>query len=130
MSGTSNHARTRHADPPLTLILRIWFRLCRMSEPQSDPTTQELLAKIGQLEAAVHGLTEKLEKEIKHNVNMDRLNTELRKLIETDVIDAFERIKNIELKFFPNLAGDITRVNDIIGEADPKAWNPLDRRKP
>ena len=103
-------------------------RMTKPSENQID--TKELAAKISQLEAVIQALTQKLEKEIKHNANMDRLNTELRKLIENDVIDAFERIKNIELKFFPGLASDIIRLNGIIGEGDGKAWNPLDQRKP
>jgi hypothetical protein len=101
-----------------------------MVKPHEDPNLNELVARIAHLEMDIEGLTLKLEKEIKHNANMDRLNTELRKLIENDVIDAFERIKNIELKFFPNLAGDIMRLNGIIGEDDGKAWNPLDQRKP
>jgi regulator of replication initiation timing len=101
-----------------------------MVKPHEDPNLNELVARIAHLEMDIEGLTLKLEKEIKHNANMDRLNTELRKLIENDVIDAFERIKNIELKVFPNLAGDIMRLNGIIGEDDGKAWNPLDQRKP
>jgi regulator of replication initiation timing len=103
-------------------------RMTKPSENQID--TKELAQKFSELEAVVGALEKKLEKEIRHNANMDKLNTELRKIIENDVIDAFERIKNIELKFFPNLASDIVCLNDIIGEGDGKAWNPLDHRKP
>jgi len=98
--------------------------------PENQPDTKELAEKFSELEAVIMVLAETLDKEIKHNANMDRLNTELRKLIERDVVDAFERIKNIELKFFPNLASDISHLNDVIGETDGKAWNPLDHRKP
>jgi hypothetical protein len=103
-------------------------RMTKPPENQIDP--KELAEKLGELETVIKALAEKLDKEIRHNANMDRLNTELRKLVENDVIDAFARIKNIELKFFPNLAGDISRLNDVIGEGDGKAWNPLDHRKP
>jgi hypothetical protein len=52
------------------------------------------------------------------------------KLIEEDQDDAFNRLKNIELKVFPNLAQDILRVNDIIGDGGNKRHNGLDYRKP
>jgi hypothetical protein len=93
-----------------------------------EPTIRDLMEKISALEASAAALQIKLDKESKHNANMDRLNTELRHLLEKDVVAAFERIKNIELKIFPNLAGDIVQLNNIIGD-DAKAWNPLDRRK-
>lgn len=95
----------------------------------SEPTVADLMKKIELLEAGMETTRAKLDEEIKHNANMDRLNTELRKLIEKDVIDAFERIKNIELRLFPNLACDISEINKIIGEGENRAWNPLDHRK-
>ena len=94
----------------------------------SELTTRELMDRVARLETAMQELTLKLQKETRNNADLDRLNTELRRLIEKDVIDAFDRIKNIELKFFPNLARDISQLNSIIGEGDGKAWNPLDRR--
>jgi len=102
--------------------------MTRPPETQIDPN--ELAEKLGELETVVRTLAEKLDQEIRHNANMDRLNTELRKLVENEVIDAFARIKNIELKLFPNLASDISHLNDVIGEGDGRAWNPLDHSKP
>ena len=95
-----------------------------------EPTIKQFTQRIAVLEAAVESLKEQLEKEVKHNANMDRLNSELRGLIEADVIDALERVKNIELKVFPNLVRDIIEVNKIIGTGDDNRWNPLDHRPP
>lgn len=101
----------------------------RMLERPEDSSTKELLYRISQLETAMAVFTEKLDKAVRHNSNMHRLNIQHRELIESDLVDAFERIKNIELKVFPNLAEDIIHLNDIIGEGNGKAWNPLDQRK-
>jgi len=97
---------------------------------KSEPTIKELLDRIAGLESAIEALALKLNKEIKHNEQMDRLNTLLRKMTEDDVVDAFERITNIEFKIFPNLARDIRDLHRIIGWSDDNAWNPLDKRKP
>lgn len=51
-------------------------------------------------------------------------------LVERDVVDAFDRIKNMEFTIFPNLAKDIVDVYRITGEGENKAHNPLDHRKP
>jgi sugar-specific transcriptional regulator TrmB len=94
----------------------------------SEPTTKELADKIARMEETIDDLSRKLDKEIRHSANMFRLNTEIRTLIENDVIDAFERAKHIELTIFPNLGSDIVNLNRIVGEGDGKAWNPLDKR--
>ena len=94
----------------------------------SQPTVTELLEKIAGLERTVVALALKLEKESNHTAAMFTLNTEIRTLIENEVMDAFERIKQIELTLFPNLAGDIVRLHRIVGEGDGRAWNPLDKR--
>jgi hypothetical protein len=50
---------------------------------------------------------------------------------DVELTDAFDRIKNMELKFFPNLARDVDRLHKIIGQGEDLAHNPLDhRRKP
>jgi regulator of replication initiation timing len=96
----------------------------------SEPTTHGLIERISRLEQAIEALTQRLEEEIKPNDNMDRLNSELRRLVENDMFDAFQRIKSLELKLFPGLGGDIVHLNGIIGEGDGKAWNLLDKRTP
>lgn len=48
---------------------------------------------------------------------------------DEEIEDAFDRIKNIELKFFPQLASDIRRLGKIIGDAKDGPANPLDKRK-
>ena len=101
-----------------------------MSEDSKDTGTTELLRRISELEATVASMARELAKVAKRQLDWDRLNMERIKLIDADLVDAFERIKNIELKFFPNLAGDIIRLTDVIGEGEGKAYNPLDHRKP
>jgi len=48
---------------------------------------------------------------------------------ERELVDAFQRIANIELDYFPKLAGDLVQLHTIIGEGDDKAYNPLDFRE-
>jgi hypothetical protein len=44
--------------------------------------------------------------------------------------DAFDRIKNVELTLFPNLASDIKHLYGILGTRPVKRRDPLDRRDP
>ncbi len=44
--------------------------------------------------------------------------------------DACARIANIELKYFPNLASDLTQLHKVIGETGPQPECPEERRKP
>jgi DNA repair exonuclease SbcCD ATPase subunit len=101
-----------------------------MVEFPRDPTTKELLHEIRQLQANVETLTKHLEKVARQQKDWDEINTEYRKLIERDATDALDRIKRIELKLFPNLADDLSKAQNIIGEGDGHDWNPLDHRKP
>jgi hypothetical protein len=48
--------------------------------------------------------------------------------MDRDLADARERIKNLELTVFPNLAKDMKQVGDIIGDSGDKSENPLDKR--
>ena len=48
--------------------------------------------------------------------------------VDRDLADARDRIKNLELTVFPNLAQDIKQVRDIIGDGGDKSENPLDKR--
>jgi hypothetical protein len=44
--------------------------------------------------------------------------------------DAFARIANIEMKYFPNLGPDLDQLHKIIGDTGPQAECPEERRKP
>ncbi len=48
--------------------------------------------------------------------------------MDRDLANAYDRIKNLELTVFPNLAKDIKQVRDIIGDGEDKSENPLDKR--
>jgi hypothetical protein len=98
-----------------------------------DSHTEEITARIARLEAAVEALTLKVEKQIKHNDGMHRLADRMHNRIDNSLADAFERIKNMELRLspnlVPNLVSDILRLHEIV-PPDGKAWNPLDYRDP
>lgn len=57
----------------------------------------------------------------------DLLETHI-KVLQAELTDAFEGLKSVELKLFPNLSRDMLRIYDIIGEGEDKAYNPLDFR--
>jgi hypothetical protein len=99
-----------------------------MVEPHDDLHKNELTARIARLEAHIEELSVKLEKVARQQVDWDKIDAEHMKLIDRDLADAFERIKNIELKYFPNLASDILRLHEIIGEGEDRAYNELDHR--
>jgi len=94
-----------------------------------DSHTEEITTRIARLEAAIEALTLKVDKQIKHNDAMHRLADRVHNRIDSSLADAFERIKNMELRLFPNLASDILRLHEIVPH-DGKAWNPLDYRDP
>jgi hypothetical protein len=95
----------------------------------TEPTIKELQEKVSRMEALIDVLAAKLEAEIKNNAFIVSHSSRVRKLIRNDLNDSLERIKNIELKFFPHLADDVRRLYEIVPDGD-KAWNPLDYRDP
>jgi len=101
-----------------------------MDERPNEPISVELIETIGRLEALVETLDAEIKKFARWMNDGDRLIIERIRMVERDLHDAFERVKNIEFKVFPELAGDILRVYHIIGEGEDKADNPLDHRKP
>lgn len=46
---------------------------------------------------------------------IDDLNTKLRHANERDIEELFDRIKQLELAVYPNLAADIKQLNRVIG---------------
>ena len=93
----------------------------------------DLTEGVAMLEAR---LTERLTKLEARLERLSRLAREYIGVVErhVDIVDrdqqyAFERLKNLELKLFPHLQEDITRLHDIIGDYHDKADQPLDRRK-
>jgi predicted nucleic acid-binding Zn-ribbon protein len=101
-------------------IVRLEGEIARLAKDRAD---------IKLLEGQLQKLAVKLDKIAKQQTDWDRLNSRRIKLIEEDQADAFSRLKNIELKLFPELASDIARLRNIIG-GDDKRHNGLDYRKP
>jgi hypothetical protein len=106
-----------------------------MAELRRDPSPNELLDRImrlegrfGRLEDRVSGVAEdlnRLAKSVLKGTEQDEISY---KICRADIRYAFERIKDLEFAAFPNLAADISRLYEITGEGDTKAYNPLDRR--
>jgi hypothetical protein len=95
----------------------------------SEPTSAEFRERIAKLEARVDALTVRLEKEIKQNHALYRLGNALRASMKSRLDDIGERMKHIELKLFPNLAGAMRSVQEIV-QFDENGWNELDYRDP
>lgn len=95
----------------------------------NQPQIDELKQTVARLEARLEELGTDYRKVVRSLGRYDELNAKHCNLLEKELVNAFERIKHIELTLFPNLMPDITRVHDIIGEGEDKADNPLDHRK-
>jgi len=99
-----------------------------MSTAHDELQTENLLAKISGLEARVEELTLKLEKVAKRQIAWNEIDTRRMRLVDLDLMDAFERIKNMEFKLFPHLARDIVRLYEITGPGEDQEYNSLDYR--
>jgi predicted nucleic acid-binding Zn-ribbon protein len=93
---------------------------------------RQLLARIARLEKRFDTLENGLTRLVKSNREYDAAHARHVELARTELHNALERIVNLELKVFPNLAGDIDCLHNIIGDGDAnhQAHNQLDRRKP
>jgi len=97
-----------------------------MSNSENEIT--ELRAKVADLEAQLAKLTEKHQRDVKALMGCDDVLDKHRKAMHAELNDAFERIAHIELTLFPRLPRDIDHLNNVIGDQDTKAYNPLDFR--
>ena len=84
--------------------------------------------KVAYLEARLEQLTAKHGRDVKALMGCDDVLDKHRKVMHVELNDAFERIAHIELTLFPHLPRDINHLNDVIGDQDTKAYNPLDFR--
>ncbi len=96
----------------------------------NDAEIAALTAKITDLEARLAKLADKHKRDVKALMGCDDVLDKHRKAMHAELNDAFERIAHIELTLFPHLPRDINHLNDVIGDQDTKAYNPLDFRDP
>lgn len=87
-----------------------------------------LRKRIEQLETDFKTLDAKHNRAVDALAGYDQLLNQHCKLLDKEMTDAFERIKYLEVKVYPGLLDDITQIENVIGEADDKALNPLDSR--
>ena len=87
-----------------------------MTMDQSDNQTQidALKDKVARLEAKLEELAIDYRKAVRALASYDELLNKHCHLLDKELADAFERIKNVELRFFPNLTRDMTHLYDII----------------
>jgi predicted nucleic acid-binding Zn-ribbon protein len=96
----------------------------------NDTEIAALKAKIADLEAQLAKLADRHQRDVKALMGCDDVLDKHRKAMHAELTDAFERIAHIELTLFPHLPNDINHLNDVIGDQDAKAYNPLDFRDP
>lgn len=90
---------------------------------------KKLVERIEALEERIKNTENDLARAVKVLGGFDDALRRHCELNSRDIADAFDRIINIEVKFFPNLADDIVDLHKIIGDGENKADNPLDHRK-
>jgi hypothetical protein len=89
-----------------------------------------LRATIADLEIRLEKLAEQHRRDIKALMGCDDVLNKHRKAMHAELNDAFERIAHLELTLFPHLPEAIKHLNDVIGDQETKAYNPLDFRDP
>jgi hypothetical protein len=82
---------------------------------------EKLVARIDKLDEGSISIDELLDARIEHFA-------EQQDIIWEYLEELFDRLKNVELTVFPNLADDINQLYDIIGTRAAKRRDPLDRR--
>jgi hypothetical protein len=87
-----------------------------------------LKENVARLEICLAEMREEFRRTISSLMRFGDLYDTRLKVLNNEMTDAFESIKSIELKIFPNLPRDMVRIYDIIGEGEDKAYNPLDFR--
>lgn len=99
---------------------------------QLKEQNRQLLARLARLEKRIDTLAVGMTRHVKTAREYDEALARQGGMASAEIRDAFERIINLELKVFPNLAGDIDQLHGIIGDGDAnhRAQNQLDRRQP
>ena len=99
-----------------------------MTENKEVTVIQNLEARLAQAEAQIAALSTSLEQYKAFANQCDDVFRRYLKLHDQEIAYAFERIQNLEFKSYPGLARDICQIDEVIGESDSRADNPLDRR--
>jgi hypothetical protein len=99
-----------------------------MTENDSDIAL--LKATIALLGARLDELSEQHRRDFKLSMRWDDVLDKYRRVMDAELSDALERIAHLELTLFPHLPRAIRHLNDVIGDQDTKAYNPLDFRDP
>jgi hypothetical protein len=92
--------------------------------------TEFLKDRVAKLEARLEELITDYRKAVRSLAGYDELLRKHCGLLDSEIEDAFERIKCLEFHAYPSFAQDLGRLHGIIGDPPPGADSPLDRRKP
>jgi len=91
---------------------------------------RRLLERTSQFETRIDALEKSLLKTAKSANDFEEALMRSWRRNNQQLEDAFARIANIELKYFPNLASDLTQLHKVIGETGSQPECPEERRKP
>jgi hypothetical protein len=94
----------------------------------NDLKLRKLREDVTTLARRLQTLEQRVDKIARIGMKFDEANGRHCTRLQQGQDDAFDRITNLELAVFPDLARDIQDVHDIIGEGDNRANQPLDRR--
>jgi hypothetical protein len=89
-----------------------------------------LKANVEQLGTRLEELAERHRRDFKLSMRWDDVLDKHRRAMNAELNDALERIAHLELTLFPHLPRALRHLNDVIGDQDTKAYNPLDFRDP
>ena len=107
--------------------IKYWYNRAMQN---NDEKIHNLEQKVAALEERLAKLIQKHQRDVKALMGCEDVLDKHRKAMHAELNDAFERIAHIELILFPHLPRDINHLNDVIGDQDTKAYNPLDFRDP
>jgi hypothetical protein len=94
----------------------------------NDAQSEDLKDQVRRLEARLETLCLEFARLAKSHAGLDREIVTHLHVIHRDLGHIVERVESLELKTFPNLADDIIRLDDIIGDSDDRADDPRDWR--
>ena len=99
-----------------------------MTKQERALSNEEVTARLAATEARLVALADEFARYRKSTGEYEEVIRRYLKLHDRDVAYLFERLQCLELNSYPSLAANIGRIDDVIGDSDPRADNPLDRR--
>jgi hypothetical protein len=107
-----------------------------MSELRREPSPNELLdrileleARLSRIETGLGAVAKDLDRLARSCNESEKLDAQLREIFQRDINWLGECLMQVTLKVLPNLAKDMCRFYDLAGPGDQRAYNELDHGK-